>query len=280
MPSPEHQVFIDLVRTDPRVVTDLLTESGDLHAPRGTTYEIAESTFSELKSIDFHADLALKVPDDAPREAENVLFEAQLSIDVDKPLSWPVYLSMFRRQHKRGAVLVVATTEQSVADWIGSEIALSSDGSKIVVHVLGPATWQPGSATAMSQTHPAFAVIAGLAHASEPGAFPVVRAALDGLQKALETYMTVEGYEFKSELLRNNYAAGRAEGEKAGRSEGEKEGIRKGLMLGIKRAVSTRGLVLSAEQLGRIESCLDEGQLETWLVRAWTAQAAVDLFDA
>jgi hypothetical protein len=157
----------------------------------------------------------------------------------------------------------------------------------------------------MSQTHPAFAVIAGLAHASEPGAFPVVKAALDGLQKggfsagtrqvaydillakaheavrqALETYMTVEGYEFKSELLRNNYAAGRAEGEKSGRSEGEKEGIRKGLVLGIKRAVSARGLVLSADQLGRIESCLDEGQLETWLVRALTAQAAVDLFDA
>jgi hypothetical protein len=109
-----------------------------------------------------------------------------------------------------------------------------------------------------------------------PPAVILLAKAHEAVRQALETYMTVEGYEFKSELLRNNYAAGRAEGEKAG----EKEGIRKGLVLGIKRAFSTRGLVLSAEQLGRIESCLDEGQLETWLVRAWTAQAAVDLFDA
>lgn len=159
------------------------------------------------------------------------------------------------------------------------------------MHVIGPAALQPDAGKTLSQSHPAFAVMAGLAHAAEPGSFPLVKDALEGLQRggfsagtrqivydilmakaheavrrALEQHMDVTGYEWKSEVMRNNFAAGR------------EEGLHDGLVRALTRVLNRNGVELSAEQLARVKSCTDEAQLESWLDRAVSARAAQDLF--
>ncbi len=69
------------------------------------------------------------------------------------------------------------------------------------------------------------------------------------------------------------------EGRDAGRDEGLAVGRVEGKAEALRAVLSTRGLVLSAEQRALLESCSDNAVLERWLIRAVTAANANEVFD-
>jgi hypothetical protein len=84
--------------------------------------------------------------------------------------------------------------------------------------------------------------------------------------RKLEELMRIEGYEFQSEILRNNFAKGRAEGHAEGQADA---------LLSI---LTARGLEISESQRARILTCGDRPTLETWLRRALQIEHVDDLF--
>jgi len=106
------------------------------------------------------------------------------------------------------------------------------------------------------------------------------------VQRKLEELMRIEGYEFQSEILRNNFAKGRAEGQAEGRAEGQAEGRAEGQAEGraegqaeaLLCVLAARGLDVSPSQRARILSCTTPPTLETWIRRAVQIDHVDDLF--
>ena len=98
------------------------------------------------------------------------------------------------------------------------------------------------------------------------------------VQRKLEELMRIEGYEFQSEILRNNFAKGRAEGQAEGRAEGQAEGRAEGQAEALLCVLAARGLDVSPSQRARILSCTTPPTLETWIRRAVQIDHVDDLF--
>jgi flagellar biosynthesis/type III secretory pathway protein FliH len=79
---------------------------------------------------------------------------------------------------------------------------------------------------------------------------------------------------FFSDTQRRTYERGRAEGKTEGKAEGRAEGKAEAL-LGI---LTRRGLILTAEQRGRIAECTELAVLERWLDRSLTVSSVDELF--
>jgi len=87
----------------------------------------------------------------------------------------------------------------------------------------------------------------------------------------------------KNPVLMGAVEARFGQGRDEGRVEGRDEGLAVGRVAGkaeaLRAVLSTRGLVLSAEQRALLESCSDNAVLERWLIRAVTAADANEVFD-
>jgi hypothetical protein len=78
---------------------------------------------------------------------------------------------------------------------------------------------------------------------------------------------------FGSDFARKYIAIGR----KGGREEGREEG-RNLLRLAIRRVLDERGLGLTAVQARKLDACVDETVLQSWVARAAVAERAADVF--
>ena len=98
-------------------------------------------------------------------------------------------------------------------------------------------------------------------------------------QQGREVAMT-EGERLIEQGRLQGEAKGRAEGEAKGRAEGEAkgraEGEAKGRVAALLALFAARGLVVSPELRGRIESCKDLAMLDRWIARAITAHSAAE----
>ncbi|MBK9752106.1 MAG: hypothetical protein IPO88_01135 [Nannocystis sp.] len=93
--SMEHAALVEMFRSNPGLVPQLLRDSFAVVLPAWETVSIAEAELDQLAPIEFRADLVVELAGaGAPRLGAVV--EVQLSADDDKRFSWPVYLTVNR----------------------------------------------------------------------------------------------------------------------------------------------------------------------------------------
>jgi hypothetical protein len=90
-------------------------------------------------------------------------------------------------------------------------------------------------------------------------------------RRALEAEMDLKNYQLRREYLRKIEAQGRAVGVAQGQIEA--------LVRALFAVLAARSLAVTTEQHALVESCVDPGQLEAWLVHAATAATADEIFD-
>ena len=222
---------------------------------------------------------------------EAFVVEVQLQPDARKHFSWPHYVTGLRARLECPVTLVVFATDERTAEWCARPIELGRRSGSITPLVIGPSQ-VPRITDPEDATSPELAVVSAIAHAgsSEPSeAAAVSRAALTAIARLddarhtlyadvvlaalapaarafLEAEMRIEGYEFKTDFLREAFA------------EGKQEGVTDGARRVLLAILDARGLVLSADDLDRIARCADEEQLEAWARRAVAAQTVDELF--
>lgn len=86
--------------------------------------------------------------------------------------------------------------------------------------------------------------------------------------------MTTLSYFFQSEAAQQVREEGREEGLEEGREEGRAEAQAAAVLMVLER----RGLAVSPATRARITACTDLATLTDWLDRAWSADAAAELF--
>jgi hypothetical protein len=294
MPSPRHELLVQVLREHPQVVVELLRAHGD--DAQSSTYEVipAPASVSELEPAEFRADLVLRrsAPGD-PRGGDALVVEVQLGIDPDKRFTWVLYVAGLRSRLRCPVDLVVLTLDDVVARWAAAPIAIDTRGSVLLPRVLGPADVPIISDPAAARTLPELAVVSVLAHANEASGALVGRALLqacrdlddargrlytdvvfaflnDAARRALEADMQLDKYEYQSEFARRFLAQGREEGREAGHVEA--------LGAAILAVLEARGLAIDEHVRARIIACRDPEQLRAWVAAAATVGASSALF--
>ena len=299
--SMEHAALVEMFRSNPGLVPQLLRDSFAVALPAWETVSIAEAELDQLAPIEFRADLVVELANaGAPRLGAVV--EVQLSADDDKRFSWPVYLTVNRSRRRCETLLLVVAPDPAVAAWARRPIRVGPD-NEVRVHVLGPAEIPAVLDPSVGLANPQLAVLSAMAHGNEPElGLPVLRSALAALDafdkvdarlylhliyKALEEPMRRALKEEK--MLRGQYPdvelelpgfvydmveRGEARGEVRGEMRGEVRGEAKVLLKILER----NGVVLTPEQRRSIASCEDPSRIDAWVERAFTARTADELF--
>jgi flagellar biosynthesis/type III secretory pathway protein FliH len=98
----------------------------------------------------------------------------------------------------------------------------------------------------------------------------------------LHTTPTTPTTPLLSKWSKERIAQGRAQGKREGLQRGLQQGRRHGRQEGRRQALvlvlGSRGLVPTAAQMRRIESCTSSQQLDAWLRRAAAAESVAQLF--
>jgi hypothetical protein len=288
--STLHESIVELVRTQPDLVPELLTRFLDITVPTSAAAQLTDSVFNETKAVESRAD-AVVVMTARDGTVLTAVVEAQLQKDEDKRFTWPHYATGARVRHRCPAIVLVVTPDPRVARWAAQPIDLGP-GS-----VFRPQVIHPERIPKIMEAHdaardPQLAALSVIAHGKgDPHIAAKIAAALYVVIKAFPdpergVYLSVienglsdeareefyrmmpEAPKYFSETLRRSWeqdvAAGRAEGEAKGRAEGEAKGKAKALL----QILAQRGLSVSEDQRRRILECTDLVALDGWLDHA------------
>jgi hypothetical protein len=268
MPSAIHQVLVALLLERPEVLTSVLASSAEPGLPRDVRIRPAATTFTSLSPPSYHADLALRVEDEAGKLQELVIGEVQLGRDRRKHISWPIYLTAARAEVGLDCpvTLVVVALTPGGAKWCKQPIALDRYGSVVRPLVIGPEDIPYIVNIEAARARPELAVLSAVAHARSKEAPQIAAAALiacrtldsehvsqyvdmvearldDAARRALEELMEIQGYRYQTAHARKHFAAG----EKKGLEKGQKIGLQEGLEKG-RREELTGLLAIQLEQ--------------------------------
>ncbi|MGW4740122.1 hypothetical protein [Nocardia xishanensis] len=219
-----------------------------------------------------------------PAPALAVIVEVQLRPDHDKQWSWPVYLTTLRaRLRCYTALLVICPTERTAVR-CRRPIGLAP-GCTLSPLAVGPNDVPAVTDSAAATANPELAVLSAISYQRRPERDAILKTLVEHLLDApngemyldlvaavmspaarhfLESLMTTDTYEFKSEFARRYYARGEARGEERGRVQGEVRAL-----LTMLQALRIR---VPAAAETRIRECTDADQLNTWVERAATAK--------
>ena len=288
MPSITHEVLAALFRERPSLACELVSRMG-VELPPTIDASISSAEFTELEPAEYRADAVVKLDDANGKAAAAIIVEVQLRRDVQKRISWPLYMAGLRaRLDGCGATVLVVTLDDGVATWAAQPILLDHNGSVMHPLVVGPR--QLPRITDFDQAHgfPELSVLSAAAHAAEEDAPNIALAAMMALQhldnyhstryadfvkssldptarRALERLMSLHNYEFQTEFAKRYMAEGRKEGREAG-----------------ERAIVLRQLMkrfgpLPAAAVERVEQA-DVATVEEWAERLLTAETLDQVF--
>jgi hypothetical protein len=286
MPSTTHELLVQVLREQPKVILELLR--GVLGEAAEAPYQLLPipATLADLEPAEFRADLVLHGAGPVGQTPERaIVVEVQLHVDDDKRFSWPFYLVGLRARLRCRVLLVVLTLDDAVARWAARPIDLDGRASSVSAVVLGPTDVPAVTDATMARALPELAVVSVLAHAERPDAARVGRALLeacrdlddvrarlytdvvfaflnDAARRAIEADMQIDKYEYQSEFARRFLAQGREEGREEGRLEA--------LAAAILEVLAVRGLAVDDAARSRIAACRDVTQLHVWLAAAVT----------
>jgi Domain of unknown function (DUF4351) len=298
MPSPQHEILVELFRHRPELVTALLALVDPTLVPDVADAVIvpAPGEIGGVHQEQYRADLVLRctVPGHA-RAAHAFVVEVQLAPDPDKERTWPMYAAGVR--DRCPVTPVVLTLSERTARWAAAPRSLELGGPAVVAPVvIGPAQIPRITDVEQARALPEMAVLSAAAHGRTPGAELIAQAAilacaaLDAghhalyadfvmaclspqARHALEVLMPVPKFMPMSDIGKRFYAQGRKDGRKKGREEGRNQALR-GLLI---RLLTRRFGSLSEAAMSRIQAAGPE-QLEYWGERLLSASALDDVF--
>ncbi|WP_051022809.1 hypothetical protein [Nocardia pneumoniae] len=290
MPTQQHEVLVEMFRTQPTLAAGLLTDAFGIPLPAYAGARTASSDFTDVAPNEFRGDTALVLTDGNGAAVTGIVLEVQLGRDRSRQWAWPLYVSTLRARLECPVFLMVVSPNARVATWCRKPIEIGHPGLILRPLVLGPdvvpAVTDPEEARAL----PERAVLSTLAHADGPDADRVFEAFLAGLESTddehvkmyydlgvaalsktarhrLEELMTSAfKYEYQSDFARKYVAQGRDEG----RAE---EAARLLLM-----ALDARGITIADTTRAEIDRCTDLDQLESWARKAITAESENEVF--
>lgn len=294
MPSHQHEFPLDLIRNDPGSAVELLKEITGKPLPEFTRVrcDSAEATSTALTQLTSDSVVVCERPPypheetDGPVSVLGIIVEPQNKPDPRKYYRWPAYVANTRLRLECPVVLLVLAPTSKLAGRFSEPIDLGCGEVRPLVLALDTLT--PVTDPKAAVARPVLTVLAMANNPTEDGAAlnallqalksldasstplysDYVLAALEATAPgALEKFMILKDYEYKSETMRRPYR----EGKEKGRTEGRTEAI-----LGV---LEERGVPVSEGVRERIEATSDLDLLDTWVRRAVRVKKAEDLFE-
>jgi hypothetical protein len=291
VPSNLHELLVELFRSRPRLVPELLAGLLDVPVPEFESVRSESGDAVDLVPTEYRADSVVVLTHDA-RPVLAVVVEVQLSRDIDKIWSWPVYVSTLRARLRCPVELLVVCPDRGVAGWCATPIRLGLGEASVRPLVLDrdlvPVVAEPHRSGGSVE----LAVLSALAHADGPHGLDVLdtlwgllqeiepRRALDYLglvyaalpsasRRHLEDLMTTDTDFRDNELAQWLIGQGEAKGKAEGKAEGEARAVL--------TVLAARGVEVPEPVRRRIAGCRDLAQLDLWVRRAVTADTVDDL---
>ena len=195
MPSPSHEILVELFRHRPDLITTLLALVDGSLVPDmpGAALLPAPGEISGVRHAQYRADLVLHcmVPG-RERPAHAFVVEIQLAPDQDKDFTWPLYTAGVRARERCRVTLVVITLDERTARWARKRITFAhASPDAVSAVVIGPAQVPRITEVERARALPELAVLSAAAHGHAPDAAQIAHtafracAALDSRQCAL-----------------------------------------------------------------------------------------------
>lgn len=173
MPTQLHEVIVEMFRTRPELVRELLVACARFDVANGVC-ESASIDLSQAMPSEYRAD-AVTVIRDGGNALGAIIVEVQLSSDADKAHTWPVYVTTLRERLRCPVTLLVIAPD-AVAAWARRPIELGHPGFVLEPMVIAfselPRITRPDEAVRT----PELAVLSVLAHRDFESALAAVAA--------------------------------------------------------------------------------------------------------
>lgn len=283
MPSPLHEVIIDMFRGRPALAASLLDHSLGDALPAHDEAHLDSAEFTDVVPTEYRADAVVRLS----RTGVDVfaaVIEVQLRAAAQKRRSWPAYVATLHARLGCPVALLVICPDARVAGWAAEPIELGPPGSRVRPVALGPEQTPVVTDPDEARRSPELAVLSTLVHAGRQDPYPLFKALLEAFgalgtgraslyydflttelssvtAKLLEDFVTATDYHYRSDFARHHFAEGKAEGEAEA----------------LLTILDARGLALSEEVRTRITSCTDLDLLKQWLRQAATAERVEEL---
>ncbi|MEV6768554.1 hypothetical protein AB0N05_07950 [Nocardia sp. NPDC051030] len=137
MPTPTHELLLELFTNQPELAARLLTTLG-VELPAYERADTACSNLTDKTPTEYRADRVV-VLFVGKRPVLAVVVEVQLRPDHRKHWSWPVYVTTLRARLHCPTVLLVLTSKRRTATWASKPIELGCGLGSLTPVVLGPA---------------------------------------------------------------------------------------------------------------------------------------------
>lgn len=317
MPTLEHNGLVDIFRQSPPLAPRLVEQLLHLPLPPHQKVTVADTTLDQMAPVELRADLVLELRDANDKRVLSILVEAQRAVDAAKRFSWPSYVVALRSRNLGPVILLVVTSEQSVAQWASQPIDLGLGLSTVRPLVLGPSVVPEVTDPVAAEADPDLSLLSALAHGNGPHGLAVLAAAVrpllrlaeprslvyfrilqtilrDPMKKALENLVMEQVHDdswdnlppFLQKFFDQGEAKGKAEGEAKGEARGEAKGEARGEAKGrleakredLLRLLSRLGIVLDEADRERVAACTDTAILDRWLDNILGAKSAADVF--
>lgn len=316
MPTIEHNGLVEMFRDNPGLAPHLLDILFHLDLPPYASVAVVESALDQLAPAEFRADLVLDLRDEAGAAALSIVLEVQRDRDPDKKRSWPVYVATVHARRRCAVVVLVVTTDPSVAAWAAEPIDLGLGLSTVKPLVLGPSVVPEVTDPVEAEREKELSILSAVAHGNGPNGLAVVLAALAALgrldlehaavyfhivysalrepmQRAIQAKIMEQRFEirellppFMQQLIDEGVSRGERQaelrgeqrGERRGEQRGEQQGELQGKRAALLRVIARIGVALGDEDRERIQACADSATLDRWLDNAVGARTAADVF--
>ncbi|WP_438015750.1 hypothetical protein WMF18_33475 [Sorangium sp. So ce315] len=284
MPSVTHEAMVELFKNRPTLAAELLHDALGHPVPAFMEARIEASDLTEIVPSNRRADvIVVLLVGEQQRPAMAIVVEVQLSVDPDKPYSWPVYVTQTRARHRCPTRLLVVTIDPAMVRWCSRPIDTGHPDWTLKPLVLGPEGVPVVTDAEQARAAPEVAVLSAMAHgqgeAAEAigAAFLTAAAGLDAerrtvywdlvlsslsaaARRTLEAMMK-SGYQFQSEFARSYVAKGKIEAKAHD----------------VLAVLEARGLEVPVEVRERVLASTDIDELDRWIRRAAVVSDAREL---
>ncbi|CAN5918244.1 hypothetical protein BH11MYX2_BH11MYX2_33150 [soil metagenome] len=252
MPSPKHELLVELFRQQPALAPALLRLCARVEVP-GERAVLMSSDLSQTMPAEYRTDALVVMRDDAGAEIAAIVVEVQLKVDAEKRFTWPLYVAASWARFRCPVTLLVIAPEAKVAAWARTQIDVGAGWSfapTVIDFAHVPRVEDPADARGL----PELAVMSALYWDSVLAALPLAA------RRLVEQHM-LKDYEYQSDFFRNLQAQeaaaeakGLAKGQAEGLAKGQAEGLAKGQAEGELRAL----LVFIRKRFGDVPAALEE----------------------
>lgn len=297
MPSPRHEILVELFRHRPGLLLALLALVAPGLVPDipGAVLLPAPGEVTGVHHAQYRADLVLhRVARDAAGPVHAFILEVQLAPDPDKHFTWPMHAAGVGARERCPVTLVVLAVDERTARWAAAPRSLTTGGPAVVAPVvIGPEQIPRITELAQARALPELSVLSAVAHGHTPGAERIAHAAilacaaLDShhhalyadfviaclsprARRALEVLMPLQHFVPQSDIGKRIYAEGVEEGRREGRS-----GALRGLLV---KLLTRRFGPLPEAAMSRVQAA-DPDLLEAWSERLLSASSLDDVLD-